>query len=395
VAFALGGVFLLGSWAVPAAAQVTPPDLTVCDSFNTCEAPAAVCKAGFRVTLNGFTAPAPSDSGTATYVYEVCSPPEGVCVGGNFDGNSCSENEFCQRAQGPNPADPTASCNRDCAVDDFKDLSHFDVPLTEIEGTCIGESTEVTVQCTNGVPAYSDASCDFDAQALVAKCDETDLAHGECLTMTVEIAGELTGLGLANALVVDKEGNTCTSACIQGPSCEPCDGDGEGDECLTRTRGFWGTHPHIADDFLDITVCGVPQTTTDAGVCGTSEALCYNNSDRRPANPQSLELVAQLTAAKLNLNATLDIFGTTCDDFEYDGMTIQEWIDDCEADFCDASKKAISESGCIEALDAFNNSPDTGLDQTPKPFDHPGPAQVGECQKARGNGISNYTCSQP
>ena len=60
--------------------------------------------------------------------------------------------------------------------------------------------------------------------------------------------------------------------------------------------------------------------------------------------------------------------------------------------FCDANKNAISGSGCIEALDAFNNSPDTGFDQTPEPFDRPGPAQVGECQAARGNGTSNYDC---
>ena len=73
-------------------------------------------------------------------------------------------------------------------------------------------------------------------------------------------------------------------------------------------------------------------------------------------------------------------------------MGIQEWIDYCEANFCAANKQAISASGCIEALDAFNNSEDAGFEQTPDPFNRPGPALVGECQKARGNGISNYSC---
>ena len=115
----------------------------------------------------------------------------------------------------------------------------------------------------------------------------------------------------------------------------------------------------------------------------------------RPGNPPSLTLVAQLTAAELNLAATAATVHGTCEDFEYNDKSIQEWISYCEANFCGASKQAISGSGCIEALDAFNNSDDTGFDETPSPFDHPGPAQVDECQKARGNGISNYSCVQP
>ncbi len=46
-----------------------------------------------------------------------------------------------------------------------------------------------------------------------------------------------------------------------------------------------------------------------------------------------------------------------------------------------------AESGCIEALHAFNNSQDIGFEQTPFPFDGPDPALVGECQLACGNGI--------
>ena len=48
--------------------------------------------------------------------------------------------------------------------------------------------------------------------------------------------------------------------------------------------------------------------------------------------------------------------------------------------------RVISNSGCIEALNAFNNSQDTGFDQEQPPFDRPGPANVTQCQLARGNG---------
>ena len=70
----------------------------------------------------------------------------------------------------------------------------------------------------------------------------------------------------------------------------------------------------------------------------------------------------------------------------YQGDDIQTWIANCEADYCDARKQAISRSGCIEALDNFNNSLDVGFDLTPAPFDRPGPAQPGDCQDARGDG---------
>ena len=44
--------------------------------------------------------------------------------------------------------------------------------------------------------------------------------------MTLNIAGETTGLGAGAAVVVDKESTACTASCLAGPSCEPCD-DGE------------------------------------------------------------------------------------------------------------------------------------------------------------------------
>jgi hypothetical protein len=279
-------------------------------------------------------------------------------------------------------------------VDDFHGLSHFDIVFPELGVNCLPEDTDITGSCSTGNFVLGDGSC-FDggsSQSSVAKCDNTSLAPGECLTMTLNVPGEETGPGLG--VVVSKAGDECVESCIAGPSCEPCEDNGNGDgACLTRTRGFWGTHPHIIQslDLLPIEVCGKQLTTTDANVCGTSEAICTSAADLKQ-NPPSLTLVAQLTAAKLNLAATEATVHGTCEDWEYNDKSIQEWIAYCEENFCAANKQAISGSGCIEALDAFNNSEDTGFDETPPPFDHPGPAQVDECQKARGNGISNYNC---
>ena len=51
--------------------------------------------------------------------------------------------------------------------------------------------------------------------------------------------------------------------------------------------------------------------------------------------------------------------------------------------FCNANKRTIGASGCIEAIDAFNNSQDIGFDVTPEPFDRPGPAAPSQCRGAR------------
>jgi hypothetical protein len=403
MAFAFGGTFALAGWAVPAAAQgqQTPPDLNVCDGVTCDTLPTSICDpGGFSVTLDNFTPANDQNSGEATYTYKICSPAAGICNGTVRPGQSCLDNNFCKK-QGPNE-DPTATCSRQCAVDEFHGLSHFDVVFPELgPDSCLPLDTDVSGTCSNGNFVLGDGSC-FDgstSQSFVAKCDNTTLVAGQCLTMTVSIPGEENKPGLGTAVLVSKESTECNASCLAGPSCQPCDdGNGE-DECLTRTRGFWGTHPHIikGDDerslnLLPILVCGKEQTVTDAGSCGTSEALCTNAQDRR-GNEPSLTLVAQLTAAKLNLEATALVSDGACSDWEFNGQGIQAWIDECEAAFCAEQKQAISESGCIEALDAFNNSEDTGFDQTPEPFNRPGPALVQECQEARGNRISNYTCS--
>ena len=76
-ALALGGLL-----AGPAAAQVGPPDLSVCDAV-TCETlDDSICDpGGFSVSLTGFTPASTQNSGVATYTYAICSPAAGICNG--------------------------------------------------------------------------------------------------------------------------------------------------------------------------------------------------------------------------------------------------------------------------------------------------------------------------
>jgi hypothetical protein len=252
-----------------------------------------------------------------------------------------------------------------------------------IGASCIGEGTVVTGSCSVGKFVLGDADCfgpQGGSQSFVAKCDDTpELQPGQCLTMTVNIPSE--EVGLAAAVVVDKAGtNDCTGTCIAGPSCEKCGTTPpEPGGCLTRTAGFWGTHPAITAQFLPVSVCGVSLGTTSAGSStSATEALCVAGGVECKSNTAYVQLVRQLAAAKLNLVATA-FNGGTC------GDAISALITKCES-LCTADQKTISASGCIQLLDAFNNSVDT-LTPTPAPFNNPGPADPTQCQTANGNGI--------
>ena len=320
---------------------------------------------GFLITLLDFDPAETSDNGFASYTYQICSPSPGTC---SLDaGRSCLSHEQCaQHGAG--------TCNRECAVDSFRGLSHFDVSLAGL--SCLSGTTGITGSCTGGPFSVGpDGSC---GGIFVAKCDETELDPGECLEMTIQIPGEENGPGLGAAFVVSKESGDCNSSCIEGPSCDPCDRPPDEIECLTRTPGFWGTHPHITEEFLPVTICGEALTITDAGSCDSAtEALCVSPGRESRGNQQYAQLVRQLTAAKLNLAAS-QANGVFC------GEAIETRIGECEA-LCGASKKAISASGCIEDLAAFNESMD-GLIPTPPPFDSPGPADSRQCRQANGNG---------
>lgn len=332
-----------------------------CDTTND-----SICVSGptgngnqaFEVTLISFDID--QQGGTSQWVYEICD-------------------------KGPLDAD--------CPSD--KSLSHVDIVLGDLS-LCLTAGNDITFvkigdTAGNGadlecVVEDGDPSCAGD-EGQVAKCDVQDtnpLDPGDCVQMRLTIAGETVGLGVGATTVLSKAGPDCATACILGPSCDPCDQPPSGDECLTRTPGFWGTHPHITDLFLPVTVCGDEVlSVTAAGSCDSAtEALCVSPGRESKRNRAYAQLVRQLTAAKLNLAATAANGGSCA---PIDGISVEARIAECEA-LCDANQKTISGSGCIEDLAGFNESEDT-IPVTPAPFDSPGPANPTKCRAANGNGI--------
>lgn len=330
---------------------------------DSCDVPSSVCdSAGFTFELIGFEPAAGTTTGSSTWTYEIC-----------VDSSTC-----------PLPGG-------------FHDLSHFDIVLPNLvsAGGCVSEGHQITLAQSDGEENVI-LECDGSTQdspcglTEVGKCNIVSgtLDDGECAQVKLTIAGEEVDLASGEITIVSKSATNCVSNTILGPSCESCDGTGGGSgACLTRTIGFWGTHPDITDDYLRVTACGEDLTHVDAGSCDSAtEALCSSPGFEYKKNSVYVTMVRQLTAAKMNLGATADVGGGSCSDFEYEGQSIDGIITACEA-LCDADKRTISRSGCIQALDAFNNSEDTGFEATPEPFNRPGRAAPRECREAKLNRV--------
>ena len=352
VAAALGAALALSSAPTSAQAQVC-----TCDNTND-----TVCVSGptgngsqaFEVTLLNFFID--GDAGTTNWDYRICD-------------------------KGPN----------DATCPSGKSLSHVDIVLGDLSA-CLTSANDITFtkigdSAGNGadlscVVEQGDPSCAGD-EGTVAKCDVVDtnpLDPGDCVDMRLTIAGETAGIGVGATTTLSKAGPDCATACILGPSCTPCDGEPPPDQCLTRTPGFWGTHPHITALFVPVTTCGNLIDNIGAGNCSSAtEAMCVSPGRESKKNRAYASLVRQVTAAKLNLAATAANGG-------FCGGNIAAKIDQCEANFCTQSQKEISGSGCIEELAGFNESEDT-FAVTPAPFDSPGPADPTACRAANGNGI--------
>jgi len=157
--------------------------------------------------------------------------------------------------------------------------------------------------------------------------------------------------------------------------------------CLTRTPGFWGTHPHVTAQYLSLDSCGLTlDSTLPKDVASATEDMCVSGQDAKEAKTsmQQLQLVRQCMAAHLNLAASA-AGGGSC------GSPIEARIAECCESLCNSGAKGnvISNSMCIEDIDEFNNSADT---QAPYgPFLSPGPADPASCQASRGNGWVNKT----
>jgi hypothetical protein len=177
--------------------------------------------------------------------------------------------------------------------------------------------------------------------------------------------------------------------------------------CLTRTPGFWGTHPEVTALFLPLDVCGISLSNVLAATAASAiEDVCFSGVDAKAANtsPQQLQLIRQCAAAALNFAASTE-GGGSCEGVASNSSTIGEVFNTC----CDAtslctsgaSGSTIGASTCISLLDAFNNSNDTldctNLDPNSVTFDTFCPslgangfnANPATCSAATGNGFVN------
>ena len=173
--------------------------------------------------------------------------------------------------------------------------------------------------------------------------------------------------------------------------------------CLTRSAGFWSNHPDIAEMFLPVTSCGLELTTANPSdlesAPSTTQDLCVNGNEAKrqepPTSSEQLQLIRQCTTAHLNLSASSALSYPGEDTCAERFPDIVDTIADC----CDGgvpqpvctdepSGPEIGDSGCIEALDAFNTSQDTFL-ETPEEFVEPGPANPRLCRAARHDGALN------
>jgi hypothetical protein len=161
-----------------------------------------------------------------------------------------------------------------------------------------------------------------------------------------------------------------------------------GGDCLTRTPGFWGTHPDITALFLPVESCGIivdevaPRTPNSAteDMCKSGRDFKYNDT-----SPQQLSLIRHCTAAALNIAATREGGG----DCRTDVPNLDDLMAECCEDLCTsgAGGTEISSSTCIERVDAFNNLPDTL--EVFGPFIRPGRAEPRYCRQSNGNGWVN------
>lgn len=206
-------------------------------------------------------------------------------------------------------------------------------------------------------------------------------SYEDCADLaTIEPNGDIT---LTNTLTVyfDSTSTTCDAQVV----CHP-PGEENGEGCLTRTPGYWGTHPLITAEFLPVESCGEELTTTQAATSGSiTEDLCSVGKDHEAyGSPQEAQLVRQCAAAALNIAAS-DSLGGSCEE----SLSFERFAECCTS--CGGSGTDIAASGCIEDLDEFNNTADTLLDDGEeinlcKELGLSCAAQPQQCQAANGNG---------
>ena len=385
------------NWTYAACNAGTAPlfDCTLVDQNLTVSAPIVVGNLAVGVCQQGIPA---TNNGTVVCSNELEAsetPDQGkvtlTCCTADVDGIA-----NCAEANRVSVFDvSTVICSTPAGLNAVKECVDTDADGTADNVRVVASATSGDVgfeNCTATDVLFRDAACPPSGQGT-----EVPLTPEGGVTSPFNLApgGSQALFGTIDPALTQDACNTASVTCVvagTGQSvtaiappvtCEFQEGEG----CFTRTPGFWATHPGDDSrigtfDFLPQTVCGTELNNVQAGnVNSAIEAMCSVGKDSKIQGPQQTQLIRQCTAAYLNVAATLAQGGNCASE-----TNITELLDVCcdDSSVCTGDPGSLSVTQCIDALDAFNNSPDT-LDS--ELFAKPGPANPRFCQDAKNNGI--------
>jgi hypothetical protein len=313
--------------------------------------------------------------------------------------NTASVNCFCTPGLDPNlktsasdtarvvcQSRPDLSLNKVCPEPNAAGLSQISITATATQADVGFVNCTITDRLvTNDPTCPADPTQGVNVPLTGATFN---LAPGQSATAT-GVVGPLTADACNTASVTCTIAGTSTTVTATNQVVCPAPGRG----CLTRTPGFWGNHPEITEEFLNVSVCGVTLNTVDAGsTTSATEAICSVGQDGQILGPQLTQLVRQCTAAALNIAASAEGGGNCSTTFP--NLT-RQMAGCCSArSACTGTETAdFTVESCIEILDAFNNSVDT----LPPfgDFESPGPADSELCREARNNEVVVTPVPQP
>lgn len=341
---------------------------------------------------------------SALPIYVGTLAPGQLYTNDNVKTTLCSDE--LEASETPGKRVTLSCCSVDLASDDVTDCSEGQRVTVYDESTvkCLKEGLDVTKTCVPDGQGNNKivVTAKNSGEAELTGCQATDTIYlndptcppvGEGTNLPLDPGGAFVlGAGQEKVFTAFQE-NPIEDACNVGKV--TCDRDisdsdqvvcpSNTEQCLTRTPGFWGTHPAVTEKYLTVEVCG---NTIDNVLAGSStsaiEAVCSTGTDAK-GNPQLNQLVRQCTAAALNRAASAELGGlcsATNDIAKVYGACCD--ISDDDISVCTGDKvDGYSVTSCIGLLDDFNNSPDTLFS---KDF-ITGKANPKTCQAARGNGI--------
>jgi hypothetical protein len=329
--------------------------------------------------------------GTTAFIPALQTP---VCSDAleNNEPNTASVSCFCQ---------PDLDPNDKVSASDSADLTCQSSPQLSLTKICADPGPDgtnaitITAAATDADLGFvdchvsdniflDDTSCPADVgsgTAVTVAPADFNLAAGESQIVTGSV-GPLAANACNTASITCTVETTGVEVTVDADAVCPAPGEG----CFTHTPGFWGNHPAITSQFLNVEVCGVTIDNVLA-FSGTSaiEAICSVGRDGEILGPQLTQLVRQCTAAALNIAASGEGGGNCSSEFP----NLETQMDAC----CSAQSACtgflppggFTVNSCIEILDAFNNS----IDTLPPfgPFVSPGPADSSACRDARNNGV--------